>query len=129
MRQRAAEAIQFPDNQHVAVPHVVERRSQSRTIGPRPGGSIFKHLRASGRRECVELQRRVLADRANARVADIRHGDLSDFPSGNHVVRVPIGGPGFPDNPDVTAQRSFDGQLPLGSRPFTGGPRWHTDSC
>src|SRR5208337_466175 len=72
MRQRAAEAIQFPDNQHVAVPHVVERRSQSRTIGPRPGGAIFKHLRASGCRECVELQRRVLVDRADARVADIR---------------------------------------------------------
>jgi hypothetical protein len=47
---------------------------------------------------------------------------VSVFPSGNHVVRLAIQSPGFPDIPGVTVQRSFDGQLPLGSQPI----HWRT---
>jgi hypothetical protein len=37
---------------------------------------------------------------------------LSTFSSGNHVVRLAIGIPGFPDASGVTVQPWFDGQAP-----------------
>ena len=46
---------------------------------------------------------------------------MSVFLSGNHLVQIAVESPGFPDIPEVAVQRSFDGQLPLRSRPSTGG--------
>jgi hypothetical protein len=46
---------------------------------------------------------------------------VSVFLSGNHLVRITVESPGFPDIPEVAVQRSFDGQPSLGLRPSDGG--------
>jgi hypothetical protein len=74
MWQRTAETIQLPDDQHVAFRHILKRRSQSRAIGPCPGGTILKYLCASGRRKGIDLQCRVLVDGADSGVTNVRQG-------------------------------------------------------
>ena len=44
MRQRAAEPVQFPDDQAIARPDVGERLLESGAIIPRPAGLIFKQM-------------------------------------------------------------------------------------
>jgi hypothetical protein len=47
------------------------------------------------------------------RILKINWRGLSTYPSENHVVRLAVGNPWYPDTPDVTVQRSFDGQGPV----------------
>ena len=44
MRQRAAEPVQFPDDQAIAGPHVVECLLKAGARIPRPAGLIFKQM-------------------------------------------------------------------------------------
>src|SRR3954447_5301997 len=77
--------------QYVALSHVVERALYARTIGARTGRMILKNLVASRRSKCIELQRRVLVEGADAGVASERHPVLlSVYPSGNHIVRIAV---------------------------------------
>ena len=74
VRQVTAKAIQFPDDQHVAFPHILKRLLQPWPIGARTGSTIFKHLGAPRGGECIELQRWVLIEGADPGVSDMCQG-------------------------------------------------------
>src|SRR5271166_3156318 len=77
-----------------------------------PQPVVFEHLGAPCDGKCVELQCGVLIEGADPGVSNMCHGDLSVIVSDNHVVRLPVGRPGFPDISKVTVQRSFGGPAP-----------------
>jgi hypothetical protein len=54
--QRAPEPVQLPNDQHLAVPHVVECSLQAFAVRAGAGGMILEHLGASSRRQRVELE-------------------------------------------------------------------------
>ena len=113
--QGAAEAIQLPDDQHVAVAHVVERLAEPGAIGPGARRAVLERLRTAGCPECVQLQRWILVMGADARVANVGHPMSSVFPSGNHLVRFLVVVPEFSDTAEVADHRSFAGQPPVAS--------------
>ena len=80
VRQAAAQPIQLPDDQHVAIAHVVERLPQARSIGACAGRAVFKHLGTPCRGERVKLQCRILVQGADAGVSDVCQGELVRFP-------------------------------------------------
>ena len=59
MHERAAEPVEFPNDQHVSLAHIVERLAQARSIGTSAGSALLKDLRATGSGESVELQRQI----------------------------------------------------------------------
>ena len=73
MHERAAEPVEFPNDQHVSLAHIVERLAQARSIGTSAGSALLEDLCATGRGESVELQRRILVERADASVAEEHH--------------------------------------------------------
>jgi len=62
MGQRAAEPVEFPDDQAIARPDIVKRLLQARPIIPRPAGLIFKQMPGidTGSEQGVALQVRGL---------------------------------------------------------------------
>ena len=54
-RQAATEAIQFPDNQHIALTRIIQGLAQAWPIGARAGSPVFKYPGAAGSREGVVL--------------------------------------------------------------------------
>ena len=67
VRQRTAEPIELSHDQHLAVSHAVERGLQAGAVGAGAGRTILEHLLASGRRQRVELERKVLVQRVSKR--------------------------------------------------------------
>ena len=65
VRQRAAEPVEFPDDQHLALAHVVDRGPEAFAVGASARDAVLEHLGAPGRRERVELEREVLVERAH----------------------------------------------------------------
>jgi len=103
VRQAAPEPIQFPDDQHLAVAHAVERSPQARAVGAGAGGTVLGHLGASGSRQGVKLECEVLVQRAHPRIANVCQGrpcpfsrpaiNLSAFPSAVQGWRTDQGWP------------------------------------
>jgi len=87
MRQRAAEPVQFPDDQAIAGPDVVERLLESSAIIPRTAGLIFKQMTRidAGGEQCVALQGRRLpvgvTGDPHVPHEHVRKTPLSSFPS------------------------------------------------
>ncbi len=46
VEQRTPEPVQLPNDQHLAVAHVVERRLQPGTVGAGAGDAVLEHLDA-----------------------------------------------------------------------------------
>ena len=126
MHERAAEPVELPNDEHVALAHIVERLAQARSIGTSAGGALREDLCATGRGESVELQRRILVERADASIADERHGFLSVFPSGNHAVRLAVESPAFPVRSPLTATALTRAARTASRGP---GPRRRTDGA
>jgi hypothetical protein len=73
MRQRAAETIELPYRQDIALTRKIQRRRQSGPLGFRSRGPVFENTNASGLGERVELQRQILLGRRDPCIADGRH--------------------------------------------------------
>ncbi len=71
--QRAAQAVQSPDDQHVPVPQVVQCVSQARPFGLGAGGNIPVELLATRLVQGVFLQVERLLTSGNAGIANVIH--------------------------------------------------------
>lgn len=69
--ERAAQAVDLPDDEHIARPHLPQQLVEGRPRTLRPAGHVLKDALATGRLEGVHLQGWILIARRDARVADL----------------------------------------------------------
>jgi hypothetical protein len=70
MTQGAAEAVEFPDDQGVAGPQLVEDLLEGGSVGAGAAGGLGEHPVAAGRREGVDLELGVLVGGGDAGIAE-----------------------------------------------------------
>jgi ABC-type sugar transport system substrate-binding protein len=68
--ERSAEAVQFPDDQGVAGPQLVEDLLEGGPVGPGVAGGLGEDSVAAGALQGVDLKRRLLVGGRDAGVAE-----------------------------------------------------------
>jgi len=85
--QRAAETIELPDDERVALAEMVEAVVELRADVQRPGGGVFEVSLAPGPVKRIELQREILLAGRGARVTDQPHRRIVSETSGEPSAR------------------------------------------
>ena len=112
MRQRAAETVEFPDNEHIALANIGEGFGQARPVGPGTRRKVLEDQLAASLLQGIELQRKLLLTRRHTCISDVGHGmlPLSAIPSSNLRVRLSVVKGISRTTSGVAARRSFAGQ-------------------
>src|SRR5450755_3811045 len=91
MLEASAEAIEAPDDEHVAGAHVVKRASELGSMPERSRGDIPKDPLAASLMKRIELEGNALVARGDARVADVLRHPSAIPPCRSPTPGVPPG--------------------------------------
>ena len=70
MAQGAAEAVEFPDDQDVAGPQLVQELLEDGPLGAGAASGLGEHPVAAGSRECVDLELGLLVGGGDPGIAE-----------------------------------------------------------